>query len=63
MLNSQSSSWLCVKVSVLRPLLNLIYINDLSDNRKLFANDTSLLSIVRNKHESTPDINNDLTNI
>ena len=63
MLNSQSSSWLCVKVSVLRPLLNLIYINDLSDNRKLFANDTSLLSIVRNKPESTPDINNDLTNI
>ena len=68
-LNGQFSS--CAEVeagvlqgSILRPLLFLIYINDLSDNlasnSKLFADDTSLFSVVRNVDASNIDLNNDL---
>ena len=54
-LNGQSSSWTNVnagvpKGSILGPLLFLIYIDDLpgalSSNAKLFADDTSLFSVV-----------------
>ena len=53
-LNGQNSSWENVKAGVsqgsLSPLLFLIYINDLSANLstnvKLFADDTSLFSVV-----------------
>ena len=47
--------------------LFLIYINDLSDkfksNAKLFADDTSLFSVVKNKEESASDLRNDLDTI
>ena len=49
------------------PLLFLIHINDLSDelttNAKLFADDTSLFSIVRDMNTSTANLNNDLNKI
>ena len=45
----------------------LIYINDLSDNLasnpKLFADDTSLFSVVKNVNASNIDLNNDLKKI
>ena len=56
-LNGQYSSWTGIESgapqgSILGPLLFLIYINDLFDglttNLKLFGDDTSLFSIVRN---------------
>ena len=56
LLNGQYSSWAIVKAgvpqgSILGPLFFLIFINDLSDNLvsnpKLFADDTSLFSVVQ----------------
>ena len=53
--------------SILGLLLSLIYINDLPNgllcNVKHFADDTSLFSIVYNKHDSAAQFNNDLTKI
>ena len=53
--------------SILRPLLFLIYINDLPNelksNAKLFADDTSLFTIVKDKSESANILNNDLSEI
>ena len=55
--NGQHSSWTNVQAgvpqgSILGPLFFLIYINDLADgltsNPKLFADDTSLFSVVQN---------------
>ena len=55
-LNEQSSSWRLVLVglqqgSTLGPLLFLIYINhlpnEMKSNKKLFADDTSLFTIVK----------------
>ena len=53
--------------STFGPLLFLIYINDLSDdlspNARLFADDTSLFSIVRDINTSAAHLNNDLRKI
>ena len=53
--------------SILEPLLFLIHINDLPDdlitNAKLFANDTSLFSVVHDVNTSTNNLNNDLSKI
>ena len=69
-LNGQTSSWRPViagvpQGSILGPLLFLIYINDLPNrlksSAKLFADDTSLFTIVKDKNESTNVLNNDLS--
>ena len=69
-LNGLSSSWLPVttgvtKGSILEPLFFLIPINDLSNNlsstTKLFANDTSLFSVVNDVNLSEFHLNSDLT--
>ena len=68
-LNGQTSSWRPILAgvpqgSVLGPLLFLIYINDLPNelksNAKLFADDTSLFTIVKDESESANVLNNDL---
>ena len=68
-LNGQTSSWRPVlagvpQSSILGPLLFLIYIyitpNELTSNVKLFADDASLLTIVKDKNESANTLNNDL---
>ena len=60
-LNGQTSSWRPViagvpQGSILGPLLFLVYINDLPNELKssvkLFADDTSLFTIVKDKNES-----------
>ena len=71
-LNGQCSSWVDVNAGVpqgsfLGPLLFLIYINDLSDDLKseckLFADDTSLFSVVNDINTSASDLNEDLEKI
>ena len=71
-LNGRSSNWIDVKAgvpqgSIMGPLLFLIYINDLPEglitNAKLFADDTSYFSVVRDIAASTGELNNDLRNI
>ena len=71
-LNGQISKWTSIEAGVLQgsilgPLLFLIYINDLSDdpstNAKLFADDTSLFSVVRDINTSASHLNNDLIRI
>ena len=50
--------------SILGPLLFIVYINDLpielKSSTKIFADDTSLFAIVKDKNESTSTLNNDL---
>ena len=52
------------QVSILGTVLVLIYIDDLfmelKSNLKLFADDTSLFTIVTDKNESANTLNNDL---
>ena len=72
LLNSQASSWSPVLAgvpqgSILGPLFFLIYINDFSHNLsstvKLFADDTSVSSIVHDIDSSTKQLNDDLKKI
>ena len=71
-LNGQCSSWENIQAgvpqgSILGPLLFLIYINDISKNLesnvKLFADDTSLFSVVFDPNISARTLNNDLSKI
>ena len=66
------TEWLPVKAgvpqeSILEPLFFLIYVNDLSDNLlstvKLFADDTSLFSVVNDGNISANKLNKDLQKI
>ena len=70
LLNRQESSWFPIKAgvpqgSIIEPLLFLIYINDLPDRLnaigKLFADDTSLFSILQDPNESAKYLNLDLS--
>ena len=71
-LNGQHSTWTNTEAgvpqgSILGPLLFLIYINGLPENLvsdpKLFADDTSLFSVIRNKQLSVQNLNQDLSKI
>ena len=71
-LNGQAPKWTAVNAgipqgSILGPLLLLIYINNLftglSSNSRLFADDTSLFSVVRDMTSSANILNNDLLKI
>ena len=71
-LNGQSSSWTNVKAGVpqgciLGPLLFLININNLADglssNTNLFADDTSLFSVIHDSVITTLQLNSDLSRI
>ena len=72
LLNGQVSDWSDVRAgvpqgSILGPLLFLIYINDLSEglsaNTKIFANDTSLFSVIHDSNTSALELNSDLAKI
>ena len=71
-LKGQSSDWKLVTAGVpqdlvLDPLFFLIYISNLpqglTTNVKLFADDTSLFSVVNNVNVSASRLNNDLMNV
>ena len=72
LLNGRKSKWTNILAgvpqgSVLRPLLFLIYINELPDGLnsicKIFADDTSLYSKTNDIDMSNIDIDNDLVKI
>ena len=69
LLNGQCSNWQPILVgvsqgSILGPLFFLTYIDDLPDglnsNVKLFADDTAIFWVVKNKKASDRDLSNDL---
>ena len=69
-LNKQTSSWRSILPGVpqgfmLGPLLFRIYINDMpasvKSNVKLFADDTSIFSIVNNKNDSIKELTHDFS--
>ena len=71
-LNGKTSDWECIRAgvpqgSILGPLFFLIYINDLAtdlkSNVKLFADGTSLFSIVSDLLETANILNRDLDKI
>ena len=71
-LNGQVSDWYDVRAgvaqgSIVGPLLFLIYINDLSEglsaNIKIFADDTSLFSVIHDSNTSSLELNSDLAKI
>ena len=68
-INGQYSLWAKVEAGVpkVQFLLFLIYTNDLSEsltsNPKIFADDTSIFSVVKNVDASNIDLNNDLKEI
>ena len=71
-LNGQTSEWEKINAgvpqgSILGLLFFLIYINDLTNGTssiaKLFADDTSLFSVVQNKNNSASQLNNDLNKV
>ena len=71
-LNGQYSKWSNISAgvpqgSILGPLLFLIYFNNLSNNlssnSKLFADDTSLFSVVHDINQSGINLNDDLEKI
>ena len=68
-LNGKSSIWGDIAAgvpqgSILGPLFFLVYINDLTENLKcnvkLFADDTSLFTVVQNPNTAANDMNHDL---
>ena len=68
-LNGQHSSCTNIEAGVpqgsnLGPLFFLMFINDgLTANPKLFADDTSLFSVIHNINSTTNDLNSDLMKI
>ena len=71
-LGGQTSEWQKINAgvpqgSILGLLFFLIHINDLTDGNtsiaKLFADDTSLFSVVQNKNNSASQLNNDLNKV
>ena len=69
MLNGKSSQWASISArvpqgSVLGPLFFLVYVNDLVDNfhcdARMFADDTSLFSVVNDVNRTLEDLNRDL---